>query len=97
MNFNNTNNCLSSEVRQMIADNRLDDAVAEISALISKFGDNADLLFERGKLLWKLGRKAGAISDYAAAAQIDSDSPAVTALEMARNVMDFYNKDMYNP
>ncbi len=51
----------------------------------------------RGRLLWKLGRKADAMSDYAAAADLDPSSPAAAALEMARDIMDFYNHDLYNP
>lgn len=97
MNFNNKNTHLSLDVQQMIADNQLDDAINAISGLLCDKGDNSELLFERGKLQWKQGRKKEAMSDYAAAAQIDPESPAVTALEMARNVMDFYNRDMYNP
>ena len=97
MNSNNKNTHLSVEVQQMIADNQLDEAIDAITKLLKENNNSAELLFVRGKLMWKLGHKADAMSDYAAAAQIDPASPAVTALEMARNVMDFYNKDMYNP
>lgn len=97
MNTVNKNINLSAYVQQMIADNRLNDAVVRITSLLDADPNNAVLLFERGKLLWKVGRKADAMSDYAAAVQIDPSSPAATALQMARDVMDFYNRDLYNP
>lgn len=34
---------------------------------------------------------------YAEAAELDADSPAVHAREMLMDIMEFYNKEMYNP
>ncbi len=48
-------------------------------------------------LYWKLGRRGAAMSDYAAAAAIDPASPAAAALEQARSIMDFYDRNLYNP
>lgn len=57
----------------------------------------ADLYFRRGKLWWRLGNRAAATSDYARASALDPASPAVKALEHARDVADFFNPDLYNP
>lgn len=59
--------------------------------------DKAQWRFMRGKAHWRLGDKGKAISDYEHAAQLDPSSPAVHALEMARQVMDFFNPDIFNP
>ncbi len=57
----------------------------------------ADIFYRRGRLYWKLGQRGAAISDYERAVAIDSDSPAAEALKMCRDIMDFYNTDLYNP
>lgn len=57
----------------------------------------ADLLFQRGRLRWQEGRRAAAMTDYAEAAELDPASPAVQALDQAREIMSFFNKDLYNP
>ena len=58
---------------------------------------NADLYFERGKLLWKIGNRGGAITDFNMAVGLDPASGAQAYLEMANSIMDFYNTDLYNP
>lgn len=71
--------------------------LAELTAIIDAGKATADTFFERGRLNWKLDRRGAAMSDYETAAQLDPGSPAVQALEMAHQVMDFYNHDLYNP
>lgn len=69
---------------------RLDRAIAD--------SPTADLYMERGRLLWRMQRHAAAMADYQrATALAGPDSPAAAALAMAREVMDFFNKDLYNP
>lgn len=59
--------------------------------------DDADARYRRGRLRWSLGDRAGAISDYEHAAAADPASPAVAALQMTRQIMDFFNPDLLNP
>lgn len=58
---------------------------------------SADLYYRRGRLQWRLGDKGAAISDYERAAAIDPESPAAEALKLCRDIMNFYNTDLYNP
>lgn len=53
--------------------------------------------YNRGKELWRQGRRGEAMSEYNRAVLHDPDSPAATALEMANCIMDFYDHDRYNP
>lgn len=64
---------------------------------IQQTSDCSALYFERGKLQWKLGRKAEAMTDYNIALSLDPNSPAKAYLDMANDIMDFYNTDLYNP
>lgn len=50
-----------------------------------------------GREAWKAGDKAAAISHYEAAVALDPDSDAAVALAQAREIMDFYHHDLYNP
>ena len=92
----NNNKQLCSEVDKFIDEGRYDDALALLDGVLNDVADS-DLFYRRGRLLWKLGRKTDAMSDYGRAVKIDPQSPAAAALDMAREVMNFYNKDMYNP
>lgn len=83
--------------RLLIFESRFEEALGLIDMLVGKSPEDDELLFERGKLRWRLGDRAGATGDYAKAALINPDSPAVKALEHARDVADFFNPDLYNP
>ena len=48
-------------------------------------------------ILNELGRRREAINDYYKAAELDPDGPARQALEHISGIMQFYNKDLYNP
>lgn len=50
-----------------------------------------------GRRAWKDGDKAGAITHYENAVALDPDSDAAVALEQAREIMNFFNTDLYNP
>lgn len=82
------------KVKEYFEANRLDEAVALLSSM-----DESDawVLFMRGRIAWKRGDKAGAISLYEQAVDVDPASEAAVALEQARNIMNFFNKDLFNP
>ncbi|WP_304967895.1 hypothetical protein [Duncaniella muris] len=54
-------------------------------------------VMDYGKLRWRMGDRSGAMGDYAKAVELNPDSPAVMALEQARDIADFFNPDLYNP
>ena len=64
---------------------------------ISECGNDDEALYERGKLYWRIGDYSSAIADYNAAVAINPNSKAAKALEMSQDIMNFYNKDVYNP
>lgn len=68
-----------------------------LDALIGQ-APTGSLYLRRGLVRWKLQRHGAAIADYERAVALDGPgSEAAAVLDMARRVMDFYNKDMYNP
>lgn len=68
-----------------------------LDGLIEK-APSGRLYLQRGMLLWRMQRHAAAMADYERAVSLDGpDSEASAALDMARSVMNFFNKDLYNP
>lgn len=60
-------------------------------------GETEEALILRGMRYWSLSQRGKAISDYLAAIRLNPDSQAKTLLKSANAILDFYNKDLYNP
>lgn len=56
-----------------------------------------DALMMRGKLLWRISRRAEAIADYKRAYAIRPDGPAKAALDIAADIFAFHHNDLLNP
>ena len=94
-------------IQQLIDQNRLEEAVAEVTKLIDAAESDSsqpasampidELYTLRGRLLWRLQRHADAVNDYERAVAVNPRSEAATALEWARDVFDFFNPDLLNP
>ena len=82
-----------AEITALLKSNNLTEALDLADRYLTAHPDDAEALFLRGKIHWRLGNR----SHYAAAAAADPDSPAAEALEQARAVEDFFNPDLLNP
>lgn len=85
------------KIEALFSDNKIDEAIEALTANIEDDPNCSQWYFLRGRALWRLGQKGKAISDYEQAVALDPDSPAKHALEMTRDIMDFFNPDLYNP
>lgn len=82
------------DIEKLIAAGDFARAEAEINAGIA---DEAQQWYLRGRIAWKKGDKTAALACYERGADLDPDGPAAIALEQTRDIMDFFNKDLYNP
>ena len=57
----------------------------------------AEEYFQRGNECRRRGDWQEALANYMEAIELDPNSPAVIAKEMVENILNFYNKDAYNP
>lgn len=57
----------------------------------------ADEYYRRGNEFRRNGNWQEALNNYMEAIELDPDSPAVSAKKMLEDILNFYNKDMYNP
>lgn len=85
------------DIKDLIENNCIEQAIDMLNKLVEVDFTDAEVYFLRGKAYWRLGNRASALSDYATAADLDPDSPAVIALEQAREIEAFFNPDLLNP
>ena len=72
-------------------------AIAEAEKYISSSSDNLDFAYYiLGNAYRKKGDWQGAINNYLQAMAINPESPAKQAYDMANDILNFFNKDMYN-
>ena len=69
----------------------------ELNRLIEAEPDNATLYVERGRELWRIGRRGEAMSDYQRAAALDPEGPGKLLAEHSDRIMEFFNPDLLNP
>ena len=69
----------------------------EVISLLEGYSPMDDTLYYLLGNAWRQkGNWQMAMNNYLEAAGINPGSPAVQALEIANEILDFYNKDMYN-
>lgn len=72
-------------------------AVEQLSRYIAEHPESDEALTMRGMKYWAMSRRSEAINDYLAAIRLNPQSRAVQALKATNEILDYYNKDLYNP
>lgn len=72
-------------------------AIRELDILIENSPHSSDeIYYLRGNAYRKLGNWQMALNNYLEAIERNPDSPALQAKEMMMDILNFYNKDMFN-
>lgn len=85
-----------NKIQAYIEQNEIDEAIKELEALISANPSDDNLFYLLGNAYRKVGNWQMAINNYLEAVDINPDSPAAEAKAMLVDILEFYNKDMYN-
>lgn len=85
------------EIKALIKGMSSEEAIEFLDKFIKENPHNTDALTLRGMRYWSLGQRADAINDYLAAIKIDPECSAKQALRATNDILDYYNKDLYNP
>ena len=85
------------EIKEEIQLLPADKAIEILSSYLAENPRDTDLLTLRGMKYFGAGQRAAAINDYLAALEIDPECKAKLALKSANEILDYYNKDLFNP
>ncbi len=84
------------EIKHLIAENEVDEALRRLDLMLEE-QESDELYFLRGNAHSKHSDWKHAMGDYCKALELNPDSPAADAYNAVVRILDFYNKDMYNP
>lgn len=85
------------ELKAAIRTASFEEAVEKLTQYINLHPQEDEPLTLRGMKYWGAGKRSLAINDYLAAITINPESRARQALNAAREILDYRNKDLYNP
>ena len=86
-----------SNIRKLIQEGELEIAIEQLTAYIqSDATDNDEPYYLLGNVYRKQGNWQLALNNYLEAIERNPESPAFQAHKMVMDILNFYNKDMYN-
>lgn len=74
-----------------------EEAIEILTQYITLHPTDDEALTFRGLRYWGAGKRSLAINDFLAAISINPNSRAQEALKAANEILDYRNKDLYNP
>ncbi len=88
---------LLASIKRQIGKGDVDEAIARLDELIAISPEaNSDAFYLLGNAYRKRGDWQGALNSYQEAIALNPESPAAEAREMLLDILNFYNKDMFN-
>lgn len=84
------------DILSLIAHGNCQKAIELIEDMVTRQPNNDGLYYMLGKVYHKLGNWQRAIECYQEALARNPQSPARETLQLATDIMNFFNKDMYN-
>jgi len=83
-------------IKQLIYEGKVDEAIRLLDEFIAGNPASDEAFYLRGNAYRKQGNWQQTLNNYLVAMDLNPDSPAHQAYQMAIEILDFYNKDMYN-
>lgn len=84
-------------IRQLITQGKTDEAIRLLDKMIGENECDPVAYYLRGNAYRKKGDFRQALNNYLLAIESDPESPAVEAHKHLLGIMEYYNKDLYNP
>lgn len=86
-----------NNIKMLISQGNINQAIKELDTIITLNPDTCDeAYYLRGNAFRKKGDWQQALNNYLHAIEINPESPALQAKEILMDILNFYNKDMYN-
>ena len=83
-------------IKELIKEGQLDTAIEQLSQYIQSNPADDEPYYLLGNAYRKQGNWQQALNNYLEAIERNPGSPAVQAHQMMMDILNFYNKDMYN-
>ncbi len=83
-------------IKELINQGNTKEAINMLDKLIEENPSCDEAYYLRGNAYRKQGNWQVALNNYLSAIEINPDSPALQAKDMLIDILNFYNKDMYN-
>lgn len=86
-----------NNIKMLISQGNIDQAIKELDTIIALYPQSCDeAYYLRGNAFRKKGDWQQALNNYLHAIEMNPESPALQAKEILMDILNFYNKDMYN-
>ena len=83
-------------IKELIREGQLETAIKQLSQYIQTNSTDDEPYYLLGNAYRKQGNWQLALNNYLEAIERNPESPAVQAHQMMMDILNFYNKDMYN-
>ena len=83
-------------IKELIKEGQLETAIEQLSQYIQLDSTDDEPYYLLGNAYRKQGNWQLALNNYLEAIERNPESPAVQAHKMIMDILNFYNKDMYN-
>jgi len=83
-------------IKDLIYEGKTEEAIRLLDKIIELEEQLDEAWYLRGNAYRKQGDTRQALNSYLRAMELNPDSPAHHAYKMLIDILDFYNKDMYN-
>jgi len=83
-------------IKELIKEGQLESAIEQLSQYIQLDSTDDEPYYLLGNAYRKQGNWQLALNNYLEAMERNPESPAVQAHQMMMDILNFYNKDMYN-
>lgn len=84
------------EVKALLEEGKVDEAIAILQRMREKRPDDDAVHYELGNAYWKKQDWKHCLDNYTEAIRLNPQSPAVEMKKMVMDILQFYNKEMYN-
>ncbi len=84
------------QIKELIGQGAQKEAIEQLNQLIEEGKGDDELYYLRGNAHRKSGDWQQALNNYLEAISLNPQSPATEAHWMLMEILEFYNKDMYN-
>ncbi|KAA6348800.1 hypothetical protein EZS27_003778 [termite gut metagenome] len=84
-------------IKELINQGKIEEAIERLdSYLLTCATDKDKVYYLKGNAYRKLGNWQQALNSYQSAIDLNPESAAVNARDAIKDILSFYNKDMYN-